>query len=140
MLTGARFFHQPNYEPDVLNFAEDIKMPFGVAELFTFPQAQALMASSRFSGPVLVSQHITICFIPEMLTSKTLLQVFNTEFDFGACGGYCPGLESSAEAVFTGSKKLVTATHPGGGHGMNFGKNATGAYGVMIDFVKSSGF
>ncbi len=71
MLTGARFFHQPNYEPDVLNFAEDIKMPFGVAELFTFPPAQVLMASSRFSGPVLVSQHITICFIPEMLTSKT---------------------------------------------------------------------
>ncbi|KAI9721798.1 MAG: hypothetical protein M1812_002133 [Candelaria pacifica] len=112
------FFHQPDYEPDALNFSEDTKMPFGIAELLSLQTVD--LNATNFRGPVLV---------------------LDGEYDFLACGGFCPGiLQSGAEPFFKSSSNLATAVHPGAGHGFNFCNNATGSYGVMLDFVKSSGF
>ncbi|KAI9716886.1 MAG: hypothetical protein M1812_005035 [Candelaria pacifica] len=111
------FFHQPNYETDALQFTEDTKMPFGILEMVSLGTME--LKAPQFNGPVLV---------------------LNGEHDLLQPGGGGSGFQASAESTFTGSKKVVAAIHPGAGHGFNFHTNATGAYGVMLDFVKSSGF
>jgi hypothetical protein len=61
-------------------------------------------------------------------------------FDFVVCNGLCPGVvEGPAGLFFGGSKKLETYFQPVTGHGINFHKNATGAYKVMTNFLKQGG-
>jgi hypothetical protein len=65
----------------------------------------------------------------------------NGEFDLGNCAGNCNGiLEHLAAEVFSNSKSLEVAVHPGAGHAINFNYNATGAYGVIMDFLTKNGF
>lgn len=44
------------------------------------------------------------------------------EYDFIACGGYCPGiLDQKTAAVFPASKDLDVYVQPNTGHAINFG-------------------
>jgi len=67
--------------------------------------------------------------------------ILNGEYDRGNCGGNCTGiLQGPAMEVFPEANPPVdTYVHPGSGHGVNFNVNATGAYGVIFDFIKKTG-
>jgi hypothetical protein len=68
-------------------------------------------------------------------------QIISGEFGFGVCGGDCKGVlkQGTKERLFPNSKDFQAIVHPGGGHGINFSYNATGAYGVMLDYLKKHG-
>jgi hypothetical protein len=74
------------------------------------------------------------------LTSFSL-QVISGEFDFAQCGGdYNTVLEHPArDSFFPKATDFQAIVHPGVGHGINFSYNATGAYGVMLDYLKGHG-
>lgn len=66
--------------------------------------------------------------------------IINGEFDLGNCGGDCNGiLQHPAAEIFSSSRAFEAVAHPGAGHGINFCFNATGAYGVMMDFINKTG-
>jgi hypothetical protein len=66
--------------------------------------------------------------------------IINGEFDLGNCGGNCNDIsEHPAKEIYENSTAFESVVHPGAGHGINFNFNATGAYGVMVDFVTKNG-
>jgi len=68
------------------------------------------------------------------------MQYLNGEYDFIACGGYCPGVEQQpAHTYFSGAKSFQSKIQPGTGHGLNTHKNATAGYGVITDYLKDQG-
>ncbi|KAH6661673.1 Alpha/Beta hydrolase protein [Halenospora varia] len=98
------FFKAPFYDPSVAQYTEDTKQPSGLVETITVRTTN--LTSPDFTGPVMV---------------------ISGEYDFLACGGYCPGvLEMGANTTFPASKSLVTYPQPGSGHAINFSLNATG--------------
>ncbi|KFY47811.1 hypothetical protein V496_10433 [Pseudogymnoascus sp. VKM F-4515 (FW-2607)] len=111
------FFKKALYDPAVAVFTEERKQPFAYSELVSLSLLN--LDAGNFTGPALV---------------------LNGEYDFIACGGYCPGvLEPAARGVFRNSKSFLAYTQPGTGHGLNFHRNATGGYSVMTDFLRSNG-
>ena len=61
------------------------------------------------------------------------------EVDYIFCDGFCPGIfEEPAKTIYKNAK-LQLAIHPGTSHNINLHKNATGAYEVVTDFLKSNG-
>ncbi|KAL9114737.1 MAG: hypothetical protein Q9227_001416 [Pyrenula ochraceoflavens] len=91
------FFKAPYYDREVVQWAEDNKQPSALMEDISLPMTN--FSSPGFTG---------------------LVMIMSGEYDFIACGGYCPGvLEQKTTAVFPASKKLVTYVQPKSGHGIN---------------------
>lgn len=112
------FFKAPFYDPRVVQYAEDNKQPFSLMEVITLSITD--LHSPKFVGPVLV---------------------ISGESDLVFCNGNCvPLLEPDAKPYFPASKDLKVYVHPGSGHGINLSLNATGAFGVMTDFLAKNGF
>jgi len=65
-------------------------------------------------------------------------QVLSGEYDLAFCGGDCKGVleGGTKETYFPNSLDYQGVVHPGVGHGINFSYNVTGAYGVIIDYLK----
>ncbi|MCJ1311359.1 hypothetical protein MMC25_005030 [Agyrium rufum] len=113
------YYKQPNYEAAAVEFTEETKAPFPVLEVLSLQYGLGFDPDiSNFTGPTLV------------LTG---------EYDFFACAGYCPSRLEPSLALL-GAKQLEVAIHPVSGHSINFNKNATGAYNVMVDFLGGHGF
>ena len=119
------FLHPSNYDINLALHGEATKQAVTAGELLTIGSAPA---SSSFTGPVLV---------------------ITGEMDVPFCGGNCygkiPGMEfenmvQAVDLVFPGKEEGVTVcVQPETGHGLNFHYNATGGYGVMLDFLASNG-
>ena len=108
------FFKMPYYTIDTVQFAEQNKQPFAVTEVSS------------------------ICRL--LLSVLTFDKVFDGEYDFIVCGGYCPGvIDQPARSYFPSSKAFRSYIQPGTGHGLNFHKNATAGYGVIAPFLKQNG-
>lgn len=100
-------------------YAEDTKAPFAVSELVSLSPPLMNLDASDYKGPALV---------------------VSGEYDFIVCGGYCVGtLEPSFAGLFKGAKDFETYVQPGSGHSLNFAVNATGAFGVMFDYLARNG-
>ncbi|KAK8072846.1 hypothetical protein PG996_006194 [Apiospora saccharicola] len=114
---SGTFFNPAHFDPDALWYTQHIAQPLAAIELL--PGASGPPGATNFTGPVL------------LLTG---------EYDFN-CAGNCNGiLEHPAREIFRKSKAFQAAVHPKSGHGINFNPNATGAFGVMTDFLSQSGF
>ncbi|KAF2187680.1 alpha/beta-hydrolase [Zopfia rhizophila CBS 207.26] len=107
------FFHEPFNIPTI-EYAQSISQPFAMAEFLTLGGLN--LAANEFSGPVFVT---------------------TGEFDLGICGGECRSTFAAgvAKVLFPSSKALETYVHPGAGHGINYGANATGFYGEIVGFL-----
>ena len=113
------FFKAPAYEHDVAIFSESTKQPFAVSELVSLTSSLLKLNAKDYKGPALV---------------------ISGEFDYILCGGYCPGeLSASFDPLFTESKGFETYVQPAAGHGLNFHKNATGAFGVIFEYLEKNG-
>ena len=143
-----RYFKQPNYEIDVVEYFEETKQPFSVAEILSLQLGLGVNPNAKnFTGPVLVSQQaaqdpsFAHCLHTNQSLTSMSLQVISGEFDFFACAGDCPAnLEAGITPLFTGAKSLEIAIHPDSGHSINYNKNATGAFGVITNFLKNNDF
>lgn len=109
------FLHYPAFDPAVLEYAELTKQPYTLGQLLTLsllPQT-----APNYHGPVL--------FVAG-------------ERDKLVCDGNCTGLlgsDSITVKAFNGSRSIEVYVHPGVGHGINMGQNATGVYGMMLDWI-----
>ncbi|KAK8122805.1 hypothetical protein PG984_011475 [Apiospora sp. TS-2023a] len=113
---AGTFFNPAHFDPDALWYTQNIAQPLAAIELL--PGASGPPGATNFTGPVL------------LLTG---------EYDFN-CAGNCNGiLEHPAREIFHKAKAFQAAVHPKSGHGINFNPNATGAFGVMTDFLAQSG-
>ncbi|KAN0095337.1 alpha/beta-hydrolase [Hyaloscypha variabilis] len=111
---AAVFFYPGSYDTEVLWYTEDAKQPLAAIELLT-PSALRLRAVG-FTSPVMI---------------------ISGEFDFAVCDGDCRGLLASAkEEIFPNATDFQAVVHPGVGHAINFSYNATGAYGIMLEYLK----
>lgn len=71
--------------------------------------------------------------VPTNWTGKALLTT--GEYDWPACGGNCTITyrEGMQDEVYG---NLEVYLHPGAGHGVNFGRNATGFFGEIVGFLE----
>ncbi|KAL8689135.1 MAG: hypothetical protein Q9218_005120, partial [Villophora microphyllina] len=101
------FFAAPNYEVDIVEYAQSIAQPFAIVEWLS--RVATPFPPNNFSGPVLIAAG---------------------EYGFITCGGDCPSTfsENIAQTIFQGTQNLETYVHPGSGQSLNFHKNATGFY------------
>ncbi|KAI9673741.1 MAG: hypothetical protein M1829_003978 [Trizodia sp. TS-e1964] len=108
------FFRAPYYDREVAVQVDRRKQPFAITELISLLAVR--FQAPLFSGPVLI---------------------ITGEKDFIFCASDCKGdvLSRPAASYFSGAKEFATYVQPGAGHGLNFAKNATGAYAVITDFV-----
>lgn len=115
------YFKQPNYEVGAVEYTEIVKQPFTVGEALSLQLGLGVTADARnFTGPVLV---------------------VTGEYDFFACAGYCPGfLVDNLTPLYSGAKTLEIAIHPDSGHSINYNQNATGAFNVITNFLRTNGF
>ena len=66
----------------------------------------------------------------------SFLQAITGIEDYIVCDGYCPGIfDEPASTYYRNAKPFVPYLHPNTSHNFNFHKNATGAYGVITDFL-----
>jgi pimeloyl-ACP methyl ester carboxylesterase len=132
---AATFYYPNSYDKEVLWYTEDVKQPLAAIELLTIGALR--FNASNFAGPVMVSSDLQIVIEKETHCH----QVISGKFDLGVCGGDCRGLldQVTKEAYFPNSKDYQGIAHPDVGHGINFSYNATGAYGVMLDYLKKHG-
>ncbi|KAL8684525.1 MAG: hypothetical protein Q9218_008253 [Villophora microphyllina] len=113
------FFAAPNYEVDIVEYAQSIAQPFAIVEWLS--RVATPFPPNNFPGPVLIAAG---------------------EYGFITCGGDCPSTfqENIAQTIFQGTQNLETYIHPGSGQSLNFHKNATGFYGIVADFLERHGF
>ncbi|KAL4871856.1 hypothetical protein BDV12DRAFT_205706 [Aspergillus spectabilis] len=113
-------FTYPYFDPRILRKAESTKAPFAIAELLSFGITEVV--APGFTGPVLI---------------------LNGEQDLSFCGGDCHGVldapDSPSSSVFPNASLLAAYIHPNAGHAVNLHRNATGAYGVIFNFLKGNG-
>jgi hypothetical protein len=65
----------------------------------------------------------------------------NRDFDIGNCAGNCNSiLEHLAADIFRTARAFEAVVYPGASHGINFNRNATGAYGIPMEFVTKNKF
>lgn len=111
------FFKQPDYEVPAAEYTQSIAQPFAAME---FLSLQTLNRnSSTFKGAAMVTAG---------------------QYDFVVCGGECESTFSGggAQEMFKGARKLNLYVHPGAGHDVNFGLNATGFYGEITKFLDAN--
>ena len=113
------YFKAPAYEPSVALYSETTKQPFAMAEFISLGSAYLHLNATAYKGAALV---------------------ISGEYDFIVCGGYCAGeLAASFAPLFGGAKDFETYIQPCAGHGLNFAINATGAYGVIFEYLARNG-
>ncbi|KAL5324233.1 hypothetical protein ACEPPN_008777 [Leptodophora sp. 'Broadleaf-Isolate-01'] len=113
---AATFFHENSYSKEIAWYNEDIKQPVATVELLTF---RALpQEAPKFTKP---------------------LMVITGEFDAAFCDGNCTGVLAPPDSYFPNATDFQAIVHPAVGHGINFSYNATGAYAVMLDYLKKHG-
>ncbi|KAF2831172.1 alpha/beta-hydrolase [Ophiobolus disseminans] len=112
------FFKAPSYELDAVLYAHSIAAPAAITEFLTITGSPVAPA---FGGPV---------------------QVTTGEFDYAFCGGECYSsfAQQPLKDIYPKSRLIDSFVHPGAGHGVNFGKNATGFYGGITAFLGKAGF
>ncbi|KAI1629488.1 Alpha/Beta hydrolase protein [Exophiala viscosa] len=111
------FFKVPFFDEEVVQWAQDNQQPAALLENLSIGFAN--VSSPAFTGPVMI-----MC----------------GEYDFIACGGYCPGfIDADIHEVFPASKNVVAYVHPDSGHAINLSLNATGAFQVLGNFLKENG-
>ncbi|KAF2651551.1 alpha/beta-hydrolase [Lophiostoma macrostomum CBS 122681] len=110
------FFHHPDYDYEAAEYAQSITAPNSATEL-TSVAAVSLVAPG-FKGKVLIT---------------------SGNFDLLICNGNCTDTYAmgNQDIVFPGTKP-DTYVHPGAGHGVNFGHNATGFYDHILRYIDSS--
>ena len=117
------FFHAPNFDPDMLVFAEQSKKPVTVGELMT---SGSVPMQSGFTGPVLI------------ITGSNDLP-----FCGGDClntgGGVAASIPAQGKVAFPESKAFEAYVQPETGHGLNRHYNATGAYEYIAGFLGGNG-
>jgi len=112
------YFKAPAFDAPVALFTESAKEPYAIGEFLTFASPISTSAD-KWDKPAL---HIT------------------GEKDYIVCDGYCPGVyEEPAKTLYKNAKPLQMVLHPGASHHINFHKNATGAFGVITDFLSNNG-
>ncbi|KUJ13436.1 uncharacterized protein LY89DRAFT_737415 [Mollisia scopiformis] len=109
---AAAFFHEGNYDKEILWYADEIAQPLSVIEFVT-------------GSPLMLTKPIAYTG-PASLPANLLCD----------CNGI---LQHPAQEIFANASAFEAAVHPGSGHGINFNYNATGAYGAMLDFAKKNG-
>jgi pimeloyl-ACP methyl ester carboxylesterase len=132
---AATFYYPNSYDKEVLWYTEDVKQPLAAIELLTIGALR--FNAPNFAGPVVVSSDLQIVIKKETHCH----QVISGEFDLAVCGRDCNGLleQGIKEAYFPNATDFQGIVHPGVGHGINFSYNATGAYVVMINYLKKQG-
>lgn len=72
-----------------------------------------------------------------MLRASRPCACHDGENDVPVCGGECVSAYEGdlQEEVWLGASPLETYLHPGVGHGLNFWRNATGFYYVIVRFL-----
>lgn len=113
------FFKAPAYDVEAVKYAHSIVAPYGIGELFSLGTLNPV--APEFEGPVLVT---------------------TGAIDFAMCLGTCESTyeEQRLDILFPKVEMLETYLHPGVGHGVNLGRNATGFYDVIVDFLGRAGF
>ncbi|KAK5701511.1 hypothetical protein LTR97_004326 [Elasticomyces elasticus] len=110
---AATYFDYPNYAPSALDYLETHKAAFTIGEFLTTTAGP--QDTSNYTGPAL------------QLNGKT---------DYIMCDGYCPGVfEQPAQTYYRNARPFVQHLHPESGHQFMFHRNATGAFGVITDFL-----
>ncbi|KAI9743947.1 MAG: hypothetical protein M1818_002681 [Claussenomyces sp. TS43310] len=117
------FLAPPYYDPAIGPYTESTKQPFTLGEMLTLG---SMPKTTTFTGPALI------------ITGNE---------DAIYCGGNCtntggvaaniPALAASALPMASPFQAYI---QPGAGHAINVHFNATGAYGVIQDFLKSNNF
>ncbi|KAH7370902.1 Alpha/Beta hydrolase protein [Rhexocercosporidium sp. MPI-PUGE-AT-0058] len=111
------FFKYPVYDKKIVEYSEATKQPFALMEVISLSITD--LHSPKFAGPVLV---------------------ISGENDLVFCNGDCvPILNAPAVERFNASKNLEVYVQPGSGHAINYSLNATGAYGVITNFLTANG-
>ncbi|KAF4637400.1 hypothetical protein G7Y89_g690 [Cudoniella acicularis] len=111
------FFKAPDYDLDVVEYAEKIKQPFGINEVFSSGAVNTTTA--EFTGPTMI---------------------IAGQFDFIFCNGQCDGvLQHPAQEIFANAREFKAVSYPGAGHGLNLAANATGAFQIITDFLSDGG-
>ncbi|KAG4434041.1 hypothetical protein IFR05_010463 [Cadophora sp. M221] len=106
-----------NANVKVVEYSEATKQPFGLLEVITL--AITDLHSPKYTGPVLV---------------------ISGENDLVFCNGDCvPIIKAPALERFNATKNLEVYVQPGSGHAINYSLNATGAYGVITNFLAANG-
>ena len=148
--TQYLFLLPGHFDPGILYAGEMTKQPVTVGELLTLGSAPMMNA---FKGPVLIltgcKQHLPLSLpLPRPTTDPNpLLKILANDLPY--CGGDClatgdPALASIPAAVRKNFPNVPAADfeayiQPNTGHGINFHYNATAAYKVAQEFLRSKG-
>ncbi|KAH9205469.1 Alpha/Beta hydrolase protein [Leptodontidium sp. 2 PMI_412] len=110
------FFKYPFYDREVVEYSEATKQPFALMEVITL--AITDLHSPKYTGPVLM---------------------ISGENDLVFCNGDCaPIIKAPAVERFNATKNLEVYVQPRSGHAINYSLNATGAYGVITNFLAAN--
>ncbi|KAE9375040.1 alpha/beta-hydrolase [Stipitochalara longipes BDJ] len=111
------FFKAPDYDVNVVEYAQSIQQPFGINEVISSGAINT--TTTAFKGPTML---------------------ISGQFDYIFCDGLCDGvLQDPAQEVFTNAKAFKAVSYPGAGHGLNLAANATGAFQIITDFLGENG-
>ncbi|KAK4556212.1 hypothetical protein LTR86_006909 [Recurvomyces mirabilis] len=122
----AGFFHRTNdtdpagFTNEALAYAESVKFPLAIGEWLSLRGLLNVGPSADFKGAV---------------------QFFAAEFDELVCDGDCKDNHDPAvlQVVYPHGEAVEVYLQPGAGHGLTLHRNATGGYGVMLDFLGKYG-
>ena len=113
------FFHQGNFDPKLLTYANKVKQPITVGE-YNSVGGLDLGYGPEFRGP---------------------LQYLLAEFDFEICDGDCKNTYdvASLKQIYPNAKTIEAYIQPGAGHGLTLHRNATAGYEVSFKFLADHG-
>jgi len=113
------FFHNGNFDPKLLNYANEIKQAITVGE-YDSPGTLNLAHGPTFQGP---------------------LQYIVAEFDFATCGGDCRNTYgvASLKQIYPHAKVIEAYIQPGSGHALTLHRNASAGYKASLDFLARNG-
>ncbi|KAF2813704.1 uncharacterized protein BDZ99DRAFT_506636 [Mytilinidion resinicola] len=114
------FMKKGAFEPDMLDYAEEVKQPAGVGELLSVGMIWPLPAPA-FSGPLLIAL---------------------AEFDFPVCRGDCKGvvdLSTLGPGLWPKASDISLQIHPNSGHGLTLHRNSTGHFQVVFSYLNEKG-
>lgn len=106
------------FDPKLLDYAYETRQPNTVGEFVSFPSIiGSLQASKKFKGPI---------------------QFVIGENDYAFCRGDCKGtydVDWLKWSLYPEAKGVEVYLQPGTGHGLTFGKNASGGYKSSFGFL-----
>ncbi|KAH6961971.1 Alpha/Beta hydrolase protein [Ilyonectria sp. MPI-CAGE-AT-0026] len=110
------YFKYPFYDLPTASYGEAYKQPFAIGEFLTITDGE--FDASSFKGAALA------------ITGKN---------DYIVCDGECEGIFEEPARTIWRNAKFTPYLHPNSSHNFNFHRNATGAYGVITNFLESNG-